>query len=185
MNNGDAQKFYLLASASVLCLHFFEEFGYPGGFPLMGVRIMLGSDEPDSTKWDCNNLSSMFGNWTALVLIYIVPLIFPEIRFLTAAAIILSIAEVIMHLILFNLKQKSIYNPGLVTGLLIGVIVAWYLLNGFDPSLYGWSDFLIGFIYFLIVFWFCYCSPWYWKLGRVEGYPLSKRSSYGFKMDKF
>ena len=97
------------------------------------------------------------------------PLIFPEIRFLTAAAIILSIAEVIMHLILFNLKQKSIYNPGLVTGLLIGVIVAWYLLNGFDPSLYGWSDFLIGFIYFLIVFWFCYRSPWYWKLGRVEG----------------
>lgn len=62
LNNGDAQKFYLLASASVLCLHFFEEFGYPGGFPLMGVRIMLGSDEPDSTKWDCNNLSSMFGN---------------------------------------------------------------------------------------------------------------------------
>lgn len=183
--NGDAHQFYLLASAAVLCLHFFEEFGYPGGFPLMGIRIMIGSDEPDSNKWDCNNLSSMFGNWSALVLIYILPLIFPEVRFLTATTIILSIAEVIMHLLLFNIKQKSIYNPGLGTGLLLGVIVAWYLFNGFDSSIYVLSDFVIGFIFFLIVFWFCYRSPWYWKLGRVKGYPLSKRSAYGLEMDKF
>lgn len=151
----------------------------------MGVRIMLGSDEPDSAKWDCNNLNSMFGNWTALVLLYLLPLIFPEVRFLTATAIILSIAEVIMHLILFNVKQKSIYNPGLVTGLLLGVIVVWYLFNGFGPSLYAWSDYLIGFIYFGIVFWFCYRSPWYWGLGRVKGYHLSKRSAYGLEMDKY
>ena len=32
---GNAHQFYLLVSAAVLCLHFFEEFGYPSGFPLM------------------------------------------------------------------------------------------------------------------------------------------------------
>lgn len=179
-----AQQFYLLTSAAILCLHFFEEFGYPGGFPLMGIQILLGRDEPDSTKWNCNNLNSMFGNWTALVLIYLLPLIFPGVHFLTATAIILSIAEVIIHLLLFNIKRKSIYNPGLVTGLLLGVIVVWYLFNGFDPKIYVWSDFVIGLAYFFIAFWFCFRSPLYWKLGRVKGYPLSKRSAYGLEMDK-
>lgn len=50
----------LLASITILFLHFFEEFGYPGGFPLMGMKVMMNSDEMDYTKWDVNNLSSMF-----------------------------------------------------------------------------------------------------------------------------
>ena len=69
-----------LASIAILFLHFFEEFGYPGGFPLMGMKVMMGSDEMDSTKWDCNNLSSMFGNWGFLVLLYILPLLLPHMR---------------------------------------------------------------------------------------------------------
>ena len=73
----------LLLSSSILALHFFEEFGWPGGFPYMGVKILLGSDEKDSTKWDCNNLNCMFGNWLALVLIYMMPLLLPGVRFLT------------------------------------------------------------------------------------------------------
>ena len=38
----------LLASIIILFLHFFEEFGYPGGFPLMGMKVMMNSDEMDS-----------------------------------------------------------------------------------------------------------------------------------------
>lgn len=181
----DARQIYLLASASLLCLHFFEEFGYPGGFPLMGVRLLLGSDETDSTKWDCNNLNSMLGNWGALFLIYLIPLLIPQLEFLTIAAIILSIAEVIMHLFLFNVKQRSIYNPGMITGVFgLGVILIYYLFNGFDLSSHVWSDYVIGFIYFAIAFWLCFRSPMYWRIGRIEGYPLSKRAAYGFEMDK-
>lgn len=40
----------LLAANSILFLHFFEEFGWPGGFPWMGVKVLLGSNEMDSTK---------------------------------------------------------------------------------------------------------------------------------------
>ena len=32
----------LLASVSILFLHFYEEFGWPGGFPYMGVKVLLG-----------------------------------------------------------------------------------------------------------------------------------------------
>ena len=78
----------LLAAIVAMLLYFYEEFGFPGGFPLMGVRILLGSDEPDSTKWHCNNLNSMFGNWMALLLLYIVPLLLPGVRFLTLSGML-------------------------------------------------------------------------------------------------
>ena len=59
----------LWMSVSVLFLHFFEEFGFPGGFPLLGMKVLMNSNETDSTKWDCNNLSSMFAWWEYVVAI--------------------------------------------------------------------------------------------------------------------
>ncbi|MBQ7198982.1 MAG: hypothetical protein IJS29_06945 [Selenomonadaceae bacterium] len=52
----------LWGSIAILFLHFFEEFGFPGGFPLMGMKILMNSKEKDSTKWNCDNLNSLFGN---------------------------------------------------------------------------------------------------------------------------
>ena len=40
----------LFAAIVAMLLHFYEEFGFPGGFPHMGVKVLLGSGEPDSTK---------------------------------------------------------------------------------------------------------------------------------------
>jgi len=61
----------------------------------------------------------MLGNWMALLLLYIVPLLLPGVRFLTLAAMMFLFAEVLMHLVLFNVRQKSLYNPGMVTGVLL------------------------------------------------------------------
>ena len=83
----------LLASIAVLFLHFFEEFGFPGGFPWMGVKVLLGSREKDSTKWNCNNLNSMFGNRGFLVLVYFLPLVLPDVHFLLLEAMIFSLLE--------------------------------------------------------------------------------------------
>ena len=33
----------LLAANCVLLLPFFEEFGWPGGFPWMGMKVLMGS----------------------------------------------------------------------------------------------------------------------------------------------
>lgn len=179
LTNDPMQK-VLLASATMLLLHFYEEFGVPGGFPLMGVRIMLGKDEPDKTKWDCNNLNCMFGNWLALVMIYLLPLILPGVKFLFLSALFLSCAELVMHLILFNVKQKSLYNPGLITGVLgLAPVAIHYIIKYLDTSVYVWHDYVLAFIYFAVVFWFCYRSPLYWNLGRKEGYTLTDQSAYG------
>lgn len=170
----------LLAAIVAMLLHFYEEFGFPGGFPHMGVKVLLGSDEADSTKWHCNNLNSMFGNWTALLLLYIVPLFLPSVRFLTLSAMLFLFAEVLMHLVLFNVRQRSLYNPGMVTGVvLMGAIGLFYFTSVFDESVLAWWDWLLAIVWFVAVFAFCFRSPLYWKLGDVPGYPLEEQTAFG------
>ena len=170
----------LLAAIVAMLLHFYEEFGFPGGFPHMGVKVLLGSGEPDSTKWHCNNFNSMFGNWTALLLLYIVPLLLPGVRFLTLSAMMFLFAEVLMHLVLFNVRQRSLYNPGMVTGvILMGAIGLYYFTSVFDASVLAWWDWVLAVVWFVAVFVFCIRSPLYWRLGDVPGYPLTEQTAFG------
>ncbi len=130
----------LLAAIVVLFLHFFEEFGYPGGFPLIGMRVMMRSDEMDTKKWNVNNLSSMFGNWGFLLLIYILPLILPGVRFLTLSAMMFLFAEVLMHFVIFPVRLKTFYNAGLITALGLGAIGIYYFTTVFDSTMFVWWD---------------------------------------------
>lgn len=170
----------LLASIALLFLHFFEEFGFPGGFPQMGVKVLLNSKEHDLTKWNCNNLNSMFGNWGFLILVYVLPLILHNVRFLLLAAMIFSLMELIMHLILFNMKQRTLYNPGLVTGVFgLAPIAIYYFANVYDGGLFVWSDYIAAVAWCVGVFWFAFRSPLYWHLGGLKGYKLTAQSAYG------
>ena len=170
----------LLASIAVLFLHFFEEFGFPGGFPWMGVKILLNSNEMNSAKWNCNNLNSMFGNWSFLILVYALPLILSDVRFLLLAAMIFSLMELAMHLILFNVKRKTLYNPGMLTGVFgLAPIAIYYFANVHDGGLFVWSDYVAAVAWCVVVFWFSFRSPLYWSLGRLKGYKLTAQSAYG------
>lgn len=170
----------LLASITILFLHFFEEFGYPGGFPLLGMRVMMNSNELDSTKWNCNNLNSMFGNWGFLILLYIMPLLLPSVRFLTLSAMMFLFAEVAMHLIIFPLKTKKFYNAGQITAVLgLGTIGFYYFSQVFDAKLVAWHDYALAVAWFIAVFLFCFRSSVYWNLGKKEGYTLSDITAYG------
>eukprot|EP00833_Pecoramyces_ruminatium_P010713 jgi/Orpsp1_1/1184745/evm.model.c7180000090821.1 len=170
----------ILASISILFLHFFEKFGFPGGFPWMSVKVLLGNNEMDSTKWNCNNLNCMFGNWVFLTLIYFLPLILPNVHLLTLSAMIFNFLEFGMHIILFNVRMKTIYNPGLITAVFgLTPISCYYFVNVFDSRLFIWYDYIIAIIWFMSVFIFCFHSPLYWSLGRKPGYPLIPQSAYG------
>ncbi len=172
----------LLGSIAILFLHFFEEFGFPGGFPWMGVKVLLGSKEMNSTKWNCNNLNSMFGNWSFLLLVYFLPLVLPDVHFLLLAAMIFSILELMMHLILFNVKQRTLYNPGLLTGVFgLAPIAIYYFVNVLDRNFYVWSDYIFAPLWCVVVFWFSFRSPLYWGLGKLKGYNLTAQSAYGIR----
>lgn len=170
----------LWASISILFLHFYEEFGAPGGFPYMGMKVLMGSSETDKTKWSCNNLSSMFGNWGFLFLLYVVPLLLPDVRFLTLSAMLFLFAEVIMHLLLFPVRMKEFYNPGQITGVLgLGIIGIYYFTIVFEPQMYLWYDYVLAIAWFVGVFWFSFRSPLYWGLGAKPGYDLTDKSAFG------
>lgn len=172
------QKLFLF-SIAVYFLHFFEEFGFPGGFPAMGVRVLLNSREKDSTKWNCNNLNSMFGNWGFLFLVYFLPMIFPDVKFLTLSAMLFIFAELFMHLILFNVKLKRFYNPGMITGVFgLTPIGVYYFANVCEVNFYGFGDYISAIVWFVAVFWFSFRSPPYWSLGKKFGYKLTRQSAY-------
>ncbi len=58
----------LLLSLCVLHVHFFEEFGFPGGFVWGGLKVEQGRVNPDVGKWPLNMLSAWWGNeWFALL----------------------------------------------------------------------------------------------------------------------
>ncbi len=170
----------LLAAISLLFLHFFEEFGWPGGFPWMGVKVLLGSNEMDSTKWDCNNLSSMFGNWGFLFMVYVLPIILPDVRFFTLSAMIFLFAEVLMHLIIFPIRLKTLYNAGLVTTIGLGVIGCCYFFGkSFDADMFQWYDYVLAVVWFGANFLFFFRSKLYWNLGKKPGYELTEQSAFG------
>lgn len=170
----------LMASIAVLLLHFFEEFGSPGGFAYMGVRVMLGKNEPDKSKWGANNLCSMYGNWTFLILLYVLPLFLPNVPVLTLAAMMFSFAELLMHLLIFNVRLKQWYNPGMISGVfMLPPIAVYYFVSAFDSSLFSWYHYVIAVLWFVFVFWLSFRSPIYWKLGKVPGYDFTDEAAFG------
>ncbi|TWS94234.1 HXXEE domain-containing protein [Streptococcus sp. sy018] len=169
----------LVTAIIFLFLHFFEEFGFPGGFPLMGMKVMMNSDEMDYTKWNCNNLNSMFGNWSFLFLVYILPLLFPNFSFLTLSAMLFLFAEVIMHFLIFPIKLKTIYNAGLVTSVGMGIIGIYYFTTVFQANVLTWFDYVLAVAWFIFVFLFSFRSKLYWQLGQKSGYDLTEQTAYG------
>lgn len=170
----------LLLSVSILFLHFFEEFGFPGGFPYMGIKVLMKSKEKDPTKWDCNNLSSMFGNWVFLAAVYLLPVFLHDIRFMVLAVFMFNFAELFMHLILFNVALKTWYNSGLITATTgLAPISFYFFFVVFHASDYMWYDYMCAFFYFAFFFWFCFRSPLYWKLGKKPGYEFTEQSAFG------
>lgn len=169
----------LLALIVCILLHFFEEFGFPGGFPYIGMKVLMNSKEKNPAKWGANNLCSLFGNWGFMILIYFVPF-FTDIKFFTLAAVLFTFLEFFMHVVLFNKKLKSIYNPGLLTALFgMTPISIYYFYETYGQNLYSFSEYILAIIWCIAVFIFCFRSPIYWKLGKISGYPFTKRSAFG------
>ena len=122
----------------------------------------------------------MFGNWGFLLLVYILPLFLPSSRFMTLAAFMFLFAEVLMHFVIFPIRLKNCYNPGLITTIGLGVIGCCYFFGGaFDASMYVWYDWVIAVVWFAVVFVFSFRSKLYWNLGKKPGYPLSQQSAFG------
>jgi len=85
-----------------------------------------------------------------------------------------------MHLLLFPLRLKELYNPGQITGVLgLGIIGIYYFTTVFESGMYVWYDYVLAVLWFIVVIWFCFRSPLYWGLGKKDGYELPDQTAFG------
>ncbi|KAJ9149888.1 hypothetical protein NKR23_g4177 [Pleurostoma richardsiae] len=129
----------LIADFGVMNLHHWEEFGFPGGFPNMCNACRFHSDRP--THYPLNALAAAFGNNWFNYFVYLPPLFFPNVTWLTLCPLAFGLLEVLVHAIAFNALIKCFYNPGLATSVFgflpIGVI---YLKHAYTNNLLGVMD---------------------------------------------
>lgn len=132
-----------------MLVHQFEEYGFPGGEPMIMNRALQGSDIPD--RYPLNQFSAMFTNVFFTYVVYLLPILFPNVIWLGIAPMLMGMMQFMVHGIMTNIKMKSIYNPGLgaVVFLHIPVGVS-YIRYIIVSQLATGATWAIGIIYTLV-----------------------------------
>jgi hypothetical protein len=175
LGNWSFEQRILLLSLCILHVHFFEEFGFPGGFVWGGLKVEQGQVDPDVAKWPLNTLSAWWGNeWFALS-VYTLPLFLPHVHWLVLSAVIFAFAEVLMHVAIFNIGLHSWYNPGLVSALFgLMPISIWYLSRTLPQGQFSWLDSLLAVLWIAVNYWMAFKSPICKALTAKTDYRLSQ-----------
>lgn len=134
----------LWLSLGSLFLHQVEEWRYPGYFPGMVNKAMFNSDIPDRFPLNANSgmLINVVLGWGGYLL---AALFWRQAIWLAIATILVSTGNIFAHTIIFNIKGKTFYNPGLVTSwLLFAPIVYFFFDLVISYQLASTSDWVIG-----------------------------------------
>lgn len=108
-----------------LFLHQFEEYRYPGYFPGMMNTVMFSSKQPD--RYPLNTNTALIINVSVGWLSYFLAAVFgEEALWLGIAVILLSVGNFFAHTFLFNIKGKTLYNPGMLTAILLFAPISGY-----------------------------------------------------------
>ncbi len=118
----------LWLSLGSLFLHQIEEWRYPGYFPGMLNTALFSSDIPDRYPLNANSgmIVNVFFGWGSYVL---AALFWRQAIWLAIATILVSIGNIFAHTIIFNIKGKTLYNPGLVTSWLFFAPIVYFFFN--------------------------------------------------------
>ena len=145
-NNIEILQRLQIISFMAMLIHQFEEYGFPGGEPAIMNIVLQGSDKPD--RYPLNQFSAMFTNVLFSYVIYLLPVIFPNVIWLGIAPMLMGLMQFIIHGIMTNIKMKSIYNPGLGAVVFIhipvGIYYLWYIASN---NIATGTDWVIGIAY--------------------------------------
>lgn len=143
-----------MLNLAVLNFHFFEEFGFPGGFPKFANTMFAYKNSPKPERFPLNQMSAFLTNWGTALVLYVPPIFFPNAIWFNLASIIFGgVAQLIMHGIVNNKMLGRYYNAGLlsvVLGHLPITIIYLYYIHVHD--LVTISDYIIGII--IMILWY-------------------------------
>jgi hypothetical protein len=108
-----------------LFLHQFEEYRFPGYFPGMMNTVMFSSKQPDRYPLNTNTalIVNVFVGWLPYLL---AAALGARVLWLGIATILISIGNFVAHTFVFNIKGKTLYNPGMFTAVVLFLPVAAY-----------------------------------------------------------
>ncbi len=134
-------SFLLWISLISLFLHQFEEYRYPGYFPGMMNSVMFSSKQPE--KYPLNANTALIVNVLVGWLSYFLAAAFGEkALWLGMATILVSAGNFVAHTFLFNIRGKSLYNPGMITAdiLFLPIVICFFFLviRGHIATPVGW-----------------------------------------------
>lgn len=108
----------LWVSLITLWLHQFEEYRYPGYFPGMLNKVMFQSEQPD--RYPLNSNSSLVVNVYIGWSLYLLSALLAEHAiWLAMASILVSFGNFIAHTFIFNIRGRTVYNPGMATAIIL------------------------------------------------------------------
>jgi len=131
----------LWISLIALFIHQFEEYRFPGYFPGMVNLTLFASKQPD--RYPLNTHTALIVNVIVGWFFYFLAAVLSERAiWLGIATILVSVGNSIAHTVLFNLKGKTFYNPGMITADMLFVPIAvtffWLILQANIVTLFDW-----------------------------------------------
>ena len=119
--------FRVLLSISLITLliHQFEEYQLPGYFPRMLNTAIFRSQQPD--RFPLNTNTALVINAGLGWLLYTLAIFLGQNAvWLAISTIVISAGNVIAHVFVFNIKGKTVYNPGMLTSLVLFLPITAY-----------------------------------------------------------
>lgn len=167
-----------------MLMHQFEEYAFPGGFPLIANMVGLGElDAPE--RYPLNAKQSFVSNVLFCYLSYIIPILFPNMVWMGASQVFAGVWQLPGHGIAMNARLKSKYNPGLASTAFLQTPVAiyyiWYVVN-FLPekaSQLWWG--IPGSLAMLLL---TFIVPILFMKDKNSPYPFEDRELYGYAKEK-
>lgn len=144
----DPMRRLMIVLYMCLLAHQFEEYAVPGGFPL-AWNVGVNGEKDAGNRYPLNAKSAFIVNICCAYPIYIIGIIFPHIYMLSIFIAYFTMAQILMHGIMMNIRMKTIYNPGVGTALFImvpaGLYILHYIAVSFDIPAWNWWAPLIAF----------------------------------------
>ncbi len=129
-----------------LFIHQFEEYGFPGGEPMVMNYVLQASDMPE--KFPLNQFSAMFTNVVTAIPFYGLPFFFPNNIGLCLGPMIFNIGQVVVHGVATNKALKGIYNPGLGAVVFLHLpTTVYYIYYVYENNLIQATDWIIAILY--------------------------------------
>ncbi|MBD3906655.1 HXXEE domain-containing protein [Chryseobacterium sp. Ch-15] len=181
-NDFDVLRRLTIMSFMAVLAHEFEEYGFPGGFPSMYNLVFRPSGD-NPALGPLNQKSAIFANVTIAYPLWGLPILFPDVIWLGLAPILFGMGQIILHGIQFNIKMRSIYNPGVFTTVfMFWPVGVYYIHYIYTNGLIEWWTFPVAIVLFIVTLIFGVSLPvtnWFNRKDPKDAFSEKEMSRFG------